>query len=825
MKKRRKRWLGAVLTVLMLVVSICTDAGLYANAATKKGAGVSIVNLPQDNTLSLDPEDKDTCSYRFKAKTSGADVVYFEVKQDTNTAGVNSSKSGNVYPATAGSFEIRAIAFTSAKNRDKWLDARRANGNVADPEAEKYAAAATDWTTITVVVGEENEGIGIARSQGGLNKVLRNKNVKNVVILTDAEREFTIADKNYKSKTLTVKAPNAEVINAGRFAMINVEQIKTSTFFEKAKGNRFHVSALNARIVVEKEARVLGLTYQPKVGKGDVFANDFFNFNLVVRGILGIFDIAPQKEESADKIAKPAVKMEVEKDAAVSQVKISEPSDVTVAGENEEPVKVTVDENAAGTVLNAETPVKAELSSDTVVNLAEGAKNSSLSVTKKADVEVRAENPVSDVTVKVAKTAKGAKISLFVKVVIEISADIVLTGTAVEDSTVVVTDKDVTVTDENGNVIEADNTAQDTTGEDSSAPVTPDTPVPPLPAIPEFSGKLIWTVGDSENGTITKDSPNPLTIKLSEGTVSGSAIDFSLFAADKANFSVSADKSHLDGATTEVKVTVKYIHETDRVVAEYTILFTLEPVEEEPSEQDGLPVIKIENNKDNPITADFDSITVSKMEQTAPDEYEVTITVPELRKFGELWYTISAKGYGTRQSTIIAQLFNGANGPELIFPDYTVKLEGQEDQPEITITIHVVFHKLSADSPEWDVHSRPNLKGSLVVTGSAVTVSGSAITVIIGDFGNEDQTMEFTTNEDGSITGEFSLKVWRAPQVLRVSLGTEGITSNKEVEYIWKRDGKVIKYDMFNLADMEGLSPEGEKIITYSVTIKAKQTE
>ena len=77
MKKRRKRWLGAVLTVLMLVVSICTDAGLYANAATEKGAGVSIVNLPQDNTLSLDPEDKDTCSYRFKAKTSGADVVYF----------------------------------------------------------------------------------------------------------------------------------------------------------------------------------------------------------------------------------------------------------------------------------------------------------------------------------------------------------------------------------------------------------------------------------------------------------------------------------------------------------------------------------------------------------------------------------------------------------------------------------------------------------------------------------------------------------------------------------------------------------------------------
>ena len=118
MKRQQKRWMAAALAMLMLVISVCTDAGLTANAATKKAMTISIANLPENNTLYLNPGEESTYSYDFNAKKSGG-VVYFEVKKDTNTAGVNSTKSGIVYPMTAGSFEIRAVAFTSGANRTK----------------------------------------------------------------------------------------------------------------------------------------------------------------------------------------------------------------------------------------------------------------------------------------------------------------------------------------------------------------------------------------------------------------------------------------------------------------------------------------------------------------------------------------------------------------------------------------------------------------------------------------------------------------------------------------------------------------------------------
>ena len=229
MKKQGRRWIGAILAMLMLVVSLYTDTSVTANAATKK-ASVSFANLPEGNTLKLE----DTYKYDFNAKKTGtAKVVYFEVKNGTNTAGVQSSNSGIVYPVTAGQFDVRVVAFASTANRTKWLDARKKNGYVADPSAEKkYVVAASDWETITVT--SETEGLGVARKQSALNKVLKNKKVTNVLIWTDAERIFEIGSKNYKSKTLTVNAPQSEITNSGRFAQINLEQIKPATFREKA---------------------------------------------------------------------------------------------------------------------------------------------------------------------------------------------------------------------------------------------------------------------------------------------------------------------------------------------------------------------------------------------------------------------------------------------------------------------------------------------------------------------------------------------------------------------------------------------------------------
>jgi hypothetical protein len=822
MKKQQKRWMAAALAILMLVISICTDAGLTANAAAKKATTISIANLPENNTLYLNPGEESTYSYDFNAKKSGG-VVYFEVKKDTNTAGVNSTKSGIVYPMTAGSFEIRAVAFTSSANRTKWLDARKQNGYVADPKAEKYIAAVSDWVTINVVTDKENEGLGVARSQTSLNKVLKNKKVKNVVIWTNAEREFEITSKNYKTKTLTVKAPNAEITNAGRFAQINVEQIKPSTFIEKAKGNRFNVSALNARIIIERGARILGMLYQPSIGKADISVSTSFNFSLVVRGSIDVFNIAPQREADVTEEVKPAVKIEAEENANINEVKISEASDVTVSGEKETPVNVTVEESAAGTSLTAETPVKADLNADTSVTLAENAKKSELTVSKKAEVEVKAadeDKPVEDVTVKVAKEAEGAKVSLFVNVVVEISANITLTGTAKEDSVIVV-DKDVTVTDEDGNVIETDtpdSESQGSTGGDFTTPSTPNPPVSPSPdpSTPEesdFSGKVIWTVGMNRNGTITKDSPKPITIPLSRTAVSGSAIDFSLYAGEQSKYEVSADKKYLEGAETEVKVTVKS-KENGRVVAEYTIIFTIE-ISDLP---EGWPVITFEDSEIEGagITDDINSITIkgiTEMEHPDPNitVYLVNVHIPELRKFGELWYTVSVKGYKPERNLVIVDTYNGPDGPASIRPYYSAVL-AEDGKQTIYINVSVTFDKYSEDSPEWDTNIIANLNGDLMITGSAITTSGTAITMRTN--GPDDQKVEFTENDDGSITGEFQIEFSKNGQKYRVILDGR-VYSSTSIQYIWKKNGEVIgNEDIIDPEKLEDLT------VTYSVTIK-----
>ena len=568
MKKQGRRWIGAILAMLMLVVSFYTDASVTANAATKK-ASVSFANLPEGNTLKLE----DTYKYDFNAKKTGtAKVVYFEVKNGTNTAGVQSSNSGIVYPVTAGKFDVRVVAFASTANRTKWLDARKKNGYVADPSAEKkYVVAASDWETITVT--SETEGLGVARNQSALNKVLKNKKVTNVLIWTDAARTFEIGNKNYKSKTLTVNAPHSEITNSGRFAQINVEQIKPATFHEKAKGNKFHITAINARVIVEKGARILELIYKPLIKAADVATSGSFNFKLEIKGTVNTVNVAPQKEEGVTEVVTPVVEIETAENSNISEVKVEESTDLKLTGEKETAVKVTVEENAVNTKLTAEVPVKADLSANTTVTLAEDAKNSEITLSKKVDVEVKAadaEKAVEDVTINVAKEAEGASLKTEVKAEIkaEANATITLDKTA-QDSTVTVTDENVKVevekTDEDGNVSKEEITSTPAPVPDTTTPSTP--PTSEQPSTPTFSGTVNYTIG-TETGTITAANDNK-TVTLT--TATGGAIKFSLSETDAKNFKVTADKETLSGSTTII-ITVTTM--TGGTEAKYTVTFT-----------------------------------------------------------------------------------------------------------------------------------------------------------------------------------------------------------------------------------------------------------
>ena len=503
MKKQRRRWLSALLVVAMLAVSMFTDAGVMAEAATSNAiTSIRIANLPEDGILKLEDETYDFNSKIVKkenSKEKSTGVVYWEVKKDTDTAGVQSSYTGVVYPTMAGEFEIRVLAFRTKSDRTKWLNARKANGNVADPKAEKYVTASSDWEKITVT--SEEEGLAYARTQYRLNKLLKNKNVSHIVIRTDSEREFTIGSKKYLTKTLTVNAPNSEVINAGRFAQINVEQIKESTFHEKAKGNKFLFTAPNARFIVEKNARVAGLMFAPDMEK-----NPGAKMDVVVEGTIQDFKLEPKNQGNLgikDRI--PEVTLNAGANASVYGVTVSAASNVSIVGESQSSTKVTVEESAQGTTLNAQVPVKAELKASVEVVLGKDAKKSILNILKA--IEMLLTGGAENVTIKVDKEAEGAKVKTETKVEVQASADISLElGAGSEGTSVVVKDtevkvdvennttEDIEITDNAGNVV-------GTVGSGSDEQVAV-TPVPQPTTTP-------GTGSGSGGGTTTPSTPAP----------------------------------------------------------------------------------------------------------------------------------------------------------------------------------------------------------------------------------------------------------------------------------------------------------------------------
>ena len=401
---RTKKKLALWLVFALLLTMICPARAAEAagkNPITKLG----IAELPKDNTISVgdsfnfDPEIQAT---KQKGKSTG--VVYWEVNQETNTTGVSSCRWGDVYPIYAGSFEIRAVAFASTKDMNAWTKARKANGYIEDAEAgKKYVTAYSEWVTINVV--SDKEGYAVARSQQQLNKALKNKKVTDIHIITDKERTFTIKSANYKKKTLTVKAPNSDVINAGRFAQINVEEIKSSTFFEKAIGNCFHISAPKASLHIEEKAKILNLEYAPtnKDATINIVGNGgrINNICIAAPGEVKIsgtsntkIPVTVEKTAAGAKIdtamnvvvnASAQVELTTTKEAADVVVNILEAIVAVIKGDTEK-IVVNVDKEAEGAVIKSEATLEVKAEASVSVELAEGAEGTT--VTKEENVAV-----------------------------------------------------------------------------------------------------------------------------------------------------------------------------------------------------------------------------------------------------------------------------------------------------------------------------------------------------------------------------------------------------------------------------------------------------
>ena len=278
-----------------------------------------------------------------------------------------------MYPVYAGQFEIRAVAFANKTNLNAWLKARKANGYVEDANAgERYVTAYSDWTTIKVT--SEEEGLAVARWQKQLDLALKNKKVTNILFTTDAEKTFTLKEGRYLYKTITIDAPNADIVNEARFQQINVEQIKGSTFFEKAVGNRFHITAPNASFHVAKGAEVSKLVFQPK------------NITVTVEETAEGATIDTQVKLELNVNA--SVSLSVGAQAAETVVNILKSVIATLTGAANN-VQVNVDKAAEGATIQSETKVTVNTNANIKVELAAGAEGTEVKTGEGVKVEVK----------------------------------------------------------------------------------------------------------------------------------------------------------------------------------------------------------------------------------------------------------------------------------------------------------------------------------------------------------------------------------------------------------------------------------------------------
>ena len=483
---RRCKKLAVFLVAALLLSLVYTPAGVTeTKAATKNNiTQVGIKALPANNTIEVgdhfnfDPVILNTEEGKGKATTG---LVYFEVKAATNTAGVQSARYGNMYPVYAGQFEIRAVAFANKTNLNAWLKARKANGYVEDANAgERYVTAYSDWTTIKVT--SEEEGLAVARWQKQLDLALKNKKVTNILFTTDAEKTFTLKEGRYLYKTITIDAPNADIVNEARFQQINVEQIKGSTFFEKAVGNRFHITAPNASFHVAKGAEVSKLVFQPKN-----ITNNAPKLNIVGAG------------------------------GGIKNVSIASKGDVKISGETVDPVPVTVEETAEGATID--TQVKLELNVNASVSLSVGAQAAETVVNILKSVIATLTGAANNVQVNVDKAAEGATIQSETKVTVNTNANIkvelaagaegteVKTGEGVQVEVKNDTTTNVTITDNNGNT---SNVGQ---GEESTT-----TPAP-TPTTPPSSGGSTGGSTPTPSATPTSAPETTLTVAVDKVAV------------------------------------------------------------------------------------------------------------------------------------------------------------------------------------------------------------------------------------------------------------------------------------------------------------------
>lgn len=229
-------------------------------------------------------------------------------------------------------------------------------------------------------------------SQAQLTKALKNDQLTSISIDTKKKVVFTIPKGTYKDVSLSVNAPNADVINNGTFKAIKILSIKPNTWHEQAKGNRITVRAEKARIVVEQGASVDAMSFTKKDASVAVEVNGTVEQLKVTQA--NDMNIKANGTIQTVNVSAPS-KMKLEANGTVASVAMNAPAQLQVNGTTKEGITVVASKKAEGAKVNANVKVAVQAQVAMNVALEKGAEGSSIEVADDT-VKVTVKNETSE---------------------------------------------------------------------------------------------------------------------------------------------------------------------------------------------------------------------------------------------------------------------------------------------------------------------------------------------------------------------------------------------------------------------------------------------
>ena len=288
LKKKMQKLLVVVLTLAMFFTSMNWTT---ANAATKPAFSKTSVTLLTGDKTKLKVKNKvskaeyawTTSNHKVasvskngevKAKAKGTATVTCKIKAKSKTYTLSckvtvlkgatvvriNNKTKAAVLKVGDSYDLNRTLYPKSSNDKTYWSS--SDTTIASPDKNgKFTAlkagtvtitattksGATDAVTIQVYGGEVT-----VTNQEELVKALASNS--NIIIKTEEAIEFTIPEGNYQYQSLTVYAPNADVVNHGTFESITIDQIKANTWYEDALNNVLTINALASRVVVNEGA-------------------------------------------------------------------------------------------------------------------------------------------------------------------------------------------------------------------------------------------------------------------------------------------------------------------------------------------------------------------------------------------------------------------------------------------------------------------------------------------------------------------------------------------------------------------------------------------